>query len=130
MTGEKLLFSGADQLLAERAALVERMVGQAFQQHLAPAFPEKLAVLAVGGFGRRELFPHSDVDLLLLADRHSLPEAQRSAVSAFLRSLWDSGLRVSHSLRTPPECCELHDRNIELSVSLLDQRLVAGDGAF
>ena len=128
MTEGKLLSSGAGELLDERTTLVERVVGQAFEEYLAPAFPEKLAVLAVGGFGRRELFPHSDVDLLLLSDRQTLPENQRSAVSAFLQNLWDSGLRISHSLRTPAECCELQDRNVELSISLLDQRFVAGDG--
>jgi [protein-PII] uridylyltransferase len=130
MTTEgKPLFSDAGKLLDERTTLVESIVRRAFEQFLAPAFPEKLAVLAVGGFGRRELFPHSDVDLLLLAGRQSLPEAERSAVSAFLQNLWDWGLRISHSLRTPAECCELHDRNIELSVSLLDQRFLAGDSA-
>src|SRR5262249_60477799 len=45
----------------------------------------------------------------------------------YLQRLWDSGLRVSHSVRTVDECLEVHDRNIELNVSLLDQRYLAGD---
>ena len=50
-------------------------------------------------------------------------------ISAFLQTLWDSGLRLSHSVRTPEECAEIHDQNIELNVSLLDQRFLAGDRA-
>jgi [protein-PII] uridylyltransferase len=43
--------------------------------------------------------------------------------------LWDAGLRVSHSVRTPAECAEVHEQNIELNISLLDQRYLAGDRA-
>jgi [protein-PII] uridylyltransferase len=53
----------------------------------------------------------------------------KDAIAAFLRHLWDSDLRVSHSVRTPAECTEVHDRNIELNISLLDQRYLTGDRA-
>src|SRR6202011_4026972 len=88
-----------------------------------------LAVLAVGGYGRRQLFPYSDVDVLLLFDSEKLAVANKEAISAFLQRLWDAGMRVSHSVRTPAECTEVHDQNIELNVSLLDQRYLAGDRA-
>ncbi|HLY16782.1 MAG TPA: hypothetical protein VKR61_06135, partial [Bryobacteraceae bacterium] len=68
-----------------------------------------------------------DVDLLLLIENNSLGQQAREPISVFLQTLWDSGLRLSHSVRTPEECAEIHDQNIELNVSLLDQRFLAGD---
>jgi [protein-PII] uridylyltransferase len=75
------------------------------------------------------LFPYSDVDLLLLFESEKLAVDSKDAIAAFLRHLWDSDLRVSHSVRTPAECTEVHDRNIELNISLLDQRYLTGDRA-
>ena len=54
-------------------------------------------------------------------------DAQREALSAFLRSLWDSGLRLSQSVRTIAECCQFDQNNVELSISLIDQRFLIGD---
>ncbi len=110
-----------------RTRRVERQVLDAFAKTLAPGFPEGLAVLAVGGFGRGELFPCSDVDLLLLAGRLDLGSASRDAIARFLQVLWDAGLRVSHSVHTVEDCLSLDDRNIELTISLLDERFLAGD---
>ena len=115
-------------MLAGRSANVDAVVRSAWTDLLPHVCPRGLALLAVGGYGRRELFPYSDVDLLLLAEKEPAG-AGKDALSSFLRSLWDSGLRLSHSVRTPKECCELHDQNIELNVSLLDQRFLAGDRA-
>ncbi len=117
----------AAAVLAARSAEVDSLVQRAFESALAPAFAQGMAVLAVGGFGRRELFPHSDVDLLLLVEQEPRTPAARDAVAAFLRSLWDQGLRLGHSVHTPAECCQVDDRNVELSISLLDQRLLVGD---
>lgn len=119
--------SSVAELLDRRTSQVSSAVCQAFDDFLLPSWPEGLALLAAGGFGRRQLFPHSDVDLLLLVERQTLAERSRSAVSGFLQHLWDLGLRVSHSVHTPAACCELHDGNLELSISLLDQRFLAGD---
>ena len=94
---------------------------------LLSAVPAGLAILAVGGYGRRHLFPHSDIDLLLLFESERLAVAKKSAIATFLQRLWDARLRMSHSVRTPEECAEVHDSNIELNVSLLDQRYLIGD---
>jgi [protein-PII] uridylyltransferase len=115
--------------LAERNAQVDRLVLEAAAGLLLPAAPAGLSVLSVGGYGRRQLFPYSDVDLLLLFESEKLALASKDAIAAFLRHLWDSDLRVSHSVRTPAECTEVHDRNIELNISLLDQRYLTGDRA-
>ena len=87
-----------------RSTFVDQLVTHAFRTHLAPAFPHGMSVLAVGGYGRRELFPYSDVDLLLLVDKEVQGDTQREALSAFLRSRWDNGLRLSQSVRTVAEC--------------------------
>jgi [protein-PII] uridylyltransferase len=108
---------------------VDGLVLEAAAGLLLPAAPAGLAVLAVGGYGRRQLFPYSDVDLLLLFESEKLALDSKDAIAVFLRQLWDSGLRVSHSVRTPAECTEVHDRNIELNISLLDQRYLTGDRA-
>ena len=110
--------------LAERTARVDRLVIETAANLVAAP---GIAALAVGGYGRRQLFPHSDVDLLLLFESDRLALAHKETISAFLQRLWDSGVRVSHSVRTPDELSEVHDHNIELDVSLLDQRYLAGD---
>jgi len=113
--------------LAQRSAEVDRCVLGAASELLFPAVPSGLALLAVGGYGRRELFPYSDIDILLLFASERAAQEHKEAISAFLQRLWDSGLRVSQSVRTPAECTEVHDQNTELNISLLDQRYLSGD---
>ncbi len=80
-----LMSGSAASAILSRSTLVDQLVTQAFRTHLAPAFPSGMSVLAVGGYGRRELFPYSDVDLLLLVEKEIHGDAQREALSAFLR---------------------------------------------
>ncbi len=117
----------SETALAERSAHIDAVVNEAAADLLFPAAPAGVALLAVGGYGRRQLFPYSDIDVLMLFESERLAVAQKDAISVFLQRLWDAGLRMSHSVRTPAECTEVHDRNIELNVSLLDQRYLAGD---
>jgi len=120
--------------LRARTALVDEIVVGAFSETLGAAAPEGVSLVAVGGYGRGELFPHSDVDLLVLVRRATEDPVRKEALSEFLRRLWDVGFRVSQSVRTPEECSTLIDGNLELTISLLDQRSLAGDpslyGAF
>ncbi len=115
----------AAPVLAGLSSLIERMSMDAFQATLA-ALRDPNVMLAVGGFGRRELFPFSDVDVLILIERESQAAGLKNALSEFVRLLWDAGLRLSHSVRTVGECAEIHEGNIELSISLLDRRMLAG----
>jgi [protein-PII] uridylyltransferase len=126
-----LLDSGdAGTALAERSAHVDRLVSAAAAEILFPAFAtDGPALVAVGGYGRRQMFPYSDVDLLLLFRSTTQAVENKSAISAFLQHLWDAGLRMSHSVRTPEECAEVYEQNTELNISLLDQRYLAGDRA-
>ena len=91
-----------------------------------PALPG-VALVAVGGYGRRELFPFSDIDLLFLAADEATRDGLKDPLGAYLRGLWDSGLRISQSVRTPEECAQFDTQNVELYVSLLDRRFLAGD---
>ena len=127
-TAEKLHFDPV-RALEDRTSAVDAQVLNAWQGRLARAVPSGAALVAVGGYGRRQLFPYSDIDLLLLFASEKAAIARKDEISAFLQQLWDGGLRVSQSVRTPADCAELHNGNIELSVSLLDQRYLAGDAA-
>ena len=120
------LTGDAAEVLRATTERVDAIVQAAFAKYLAPTFPQGLAALAVGGYGRRELFPHSDIDLMLLENADP-DKAGREAISRFLQAIWDSGLRLSHSVRSVKECLELHEANIELNISLLDRRFLTGD---
>ncbi len=117
----------AAPILAGLTSAIDEMALRAYAASLAPVFPKGLAMLAVGGFGRRELFPYSDVDIMLLVEHESTAADLKEALSEFVRLLWDAGLRLSHSVRTLAECTEIHEDNIELNISLLDRRLLGGD---
>ena len=116
------------QALAARTADVDRVVSAAFAGQIAAKYPSGLTLLAVGGYGRRELFPHSDVDLLFLVDTEkNIPE--RGVLSPMLQHLWDSSLRPSHSVHPLIDCTMEHADNGEFTISLLDHRFLAGDAA-
>lgn len=89
--------------------------------------PSPFAIAAVGGYGRRELFPCSDIDLLLIVPNEADIAGLREPLSDCLRELWDSGLRIGHSVRTVEECCRWNDQNLEMHVSLLDLRFLCGE---
>lgn len=114
-------------LLGAKSDAADAAVTAVAKELLAFTTDEKFAVCAVGGFGRRELFPFSDVDLLLLFEGENGIEKHRAAISDFISALWDRGLRASHSVRTISECAELNEQNIELHISLLDLRYIFGD---
>jgi [protein-PII] uridylyltransferase len=111
----------------ERADSVDRLVQETASRYLQPKLDFPFALVAVGGYGRRELFPQSDIDLLILAPDESATSPLKEPLGEFLRELWDGGLRASQSVRTVAECTRLQERNIELHISLLDARQVYGD---
>ncbi|HYL35108.1 MAG TPA: HD domain-containing protein [Bryobacteraceae bacterium] len=127
---KQAFFSSGDPtpVLAALSGRVEEIALEAFRASLGKISGGGLAMLAVGGFGRRELFPYSDVDILIMVERESQASAFKGELSEFVRLVWDSGLRLSHSVRTVAECAEIHEQNVELSISLLDRRFLDGAG--
>lgn len=116
----------ANSLLEARTSFVDSVIVNAAEslldQESAP-----VVVAATGGYGRRELFPYSDVDLLILVGAEPDVAKIKEPLSIFLRHLWDSKLRIGHSVRTVADCCRIHDGNVALSISLLDLRFLCGD---
>jgi [protein-PII] uridylyltransferase len=114
-----------NNVLADRTSRVDDCVKAAASLNGGglPAF----SIAAVGGYGRRELFPHSDVDILIAVQSEDDLAGIKEPLADFIRKLWDQGLRVSQSVRTIAECCRLQEQNVELHISLLDLRFLCGD---
>ncbi len=95
----------------------------------AAALPAGFALVAVGGFGRGELFPHSDVDVLVLmpdgASAEMHPDLKRK-IETFIGNCWDSGLEIGSSVRTVSECIAQAESDVTVRTSLLESRLVTG----
>jgi [protein-PII] uridylyltransferase len=96
----------------------------------AAGLPAGFSLLAVGGFGRGELFPHSDVDVLVLMPDTASADADpglKRKVEAFIGNCWDTGLEIGSSVRTVSECVAQAERDVTVQTSLLESRLVTGD---
>jgi [protein-PII] uridylyltransferase len=92
------------------------------------AMPRGLTLVAVGGYGRGELFPFSDVDLLVLLPQ--TPDAGvNAALETFIGALWDVGLEAGHSIRTIDGCVALARDDVTVRTALLETRCIAGDRA-
>ena len=115
--------------VARRTNAVDDVVRGRFDEIFAGA-SDGVAAVAVGGYGRAELFPFSDIDLLLLFGSIRDAERNEDRIAKLIASLWDSKLQVSHSVRSPRDCTSLARDNTDLHISMLDTRFVAGDEAF
>ena len=89
--------------------------------------PEAVSLTAVGGYGRGELSPGSDLDLLILHDGSEKPKTLADFVNAFLYPLWNKKIALDHSVRTRSETRELAQEDIRVALGLLDLRFVAGN---
>jgi [protein-PII] uridylyltransferase len=93
-------------------------------------FTKSFALLAVGGFGREELFPHSDVDVLLLLPDDQSPDTDaplKAQIEAFISHCWDAGLEIGSSVRTVSECLAEAEKDVTVQTSLIESRLITGD---
>ena len=91
------------ELVHARAALIDEVLIDLWRDHVAAT---GAALVAVGGYGRGELHPCSDVDIMLLLP-DPLPDGAEERLSAFFTALWDIGLEVGHSARTVAQCLSL-----------------------
>ena len=115
-----------DALVRARSAAMDAHVRAAWQACIAPDAP--VALFAVGGYGRGEMFPHSDVDLLVLAG----PDAQAdhgAAIARFQRLLWDAGIPVADAVRSPAQCTQAGNDDITVLTALLEARPLVADAA-
>ena len=112
-------------LLARHTALVDRIVKAAWQESGITA---EAALVATGGYGRGELFPSSDIDLLVLLGAE--PSARgREALERLIGRLWDIGLEIGHSVRTVEGCVEAAAGDITIRTTLLEARFLIGSAA-
>lgn len=118
-------------LIRGRAALADTLIERLWVEHIAAEEygPQGLTLCAIGGYGRRQLYPFSDIDLLFVCADQNVESAHQPSIRHLCQDLWDIGLRVSATTRTVAECERLSEENPEFTLSLLDRRYIAGDFA-
>ncbi len=112
-------------LLSEQSRLVDAFIVEHFQAAADAKTSESVSLIALGGYGRGELFPFSDIDLLILF-RPEAKDEMEAAANAVLYPLWDTGLDVGHGVRTIDECMEHASEEFFFQVAMLDARLLTG----
>ena len=109
-------------LVHARADLIDGVLTDLWREHIEPL---GAALVAVGGYGRGELHPSSDVDIMLLVP-DNLPDGSDDGLSAFVTALWDIGLEVGHSVRSIAQCREEAAADLTVATTLMEARLLAG----
>jgi [protein-PII] uridylyltransferase len=130
---------GGREICAGRAAMLDALLRHLWDSAKASLsaqaqkeFPP-LALVAIGGYGRGELNPHSDIDFMFLHDgqvavNRPLPHLSR-LIDGVLYPLWDVGLKVGHSVRSSEDCVKIANSDMQSKTSLIESRLIAGDEA-
>jgi [protein-PII] uridylyltransferase len=114
---------GGWQLTSLHTERIDSVIRDVFYSSIGPSGPSNLCLMAVGGYGRGEMAPFSDVDIMLFAkDRSSSEKAKE-----LLYKLWNTNLDISHSFRTPADCISETKKDIRTRTSLLEHRYIAGD---
>jgi [protein-PII] uridylyltransferase len=90
------------------------------------AMPSGTALLAVGGYGRGELFPHSDVDVLVLLPPSATGDSLKASIEAFITACWDIGLEIGSSVRSVGECIAMAKTDVTVQTALLESRYLCG----
>jgi len=114
------------ELLRQRCVTVDAVCLGAWR--VIAGAPEGLHLFATGGYGRGELFPHSDVDLLVLGEPQAQADAQ-AALQKFFAALWDVGLEPGHAVRSVAQCVEAAVADITVATALLDLRALQASEA-
>ena len=114
----------ADRLVSRCSAMADDVVRSAWARCLGEA--DGLDLLATGGYGRGELYPQSDIDLLVLAEP-GLQQARQADIGRFFSLLWDAGLATSQAVRSEAQCVEAAREDITVLTALMECRVLAGD---
>jgi len=111
------------KLTRDRARFMDRLIFHAWSLF---SWDDNISLLAVGGYGREEMFPQSDIDLLFLTrkDNHS---HYRESIQGFTTLLWDLQLKIGHSVRTPKQCATLAKTDVTVITNLMESRTIVGD---
>lgn len=112
------------ELVAQRASLMDEMLVRIWSRYLGDS--QDIALVAVGGYGRAELHPASDIDLLILTADSAVIEHHAEKIEQFLLFLWDLGLEVGHSTRSITDCIEQASADITIATNLMEARLLTG----
>jgi [protein-PII] uridylyltransferase len=117
--------------IAERARAMDELIAGLWAKAVekTPVLGSGIALVALGGYGRSELFPYSDVDLLYLLDGKISETDVKQPIRRISQELWDCGIRLSPQTRKRSEAERFDADNVEFALSLLDHRLLAGDAA-
>ena len=109
----------AETLVRERSAFIDAFLAEIWQHWFE--YKQDVALLAIGGYGRGELHPNSDIDLLILVKSNRLKDAD---IEHFVRLLWDLKLDIGHSVRTISECRSEASKNASVVTSLYELSLI------
>lgn len=123
--------SSGTAALAARTSAIDELVLGLWQGAVSNygVLQSGVAVIAIGGYGRRELFPYSDIDLLFLLDAKVSEKEIKEPIKRICQEMWDCGIRVAQTLRRVAECERFSEDNAEFTFALMDHRLLAGDTA-
>ena len=125
----------ASQLVRQISQHVDGVITQLWQQG---DLPRGAALVAVGGYGRGELYPYSDVDVLVLLpddmaephgqalDPDATPDSRRAGIEAFITACWDIGLEIGSSVRTVDECVAEAQADVTVQTAMLEARFLCG----
>ncbi len=113
---------GIRNLVYERALFLDCILHYAWHQF---EWEDSISMVAVGGYGRGELHPYSDIDLLILLQDDNT-HREGDSIECFLTLLWDIGLEIGHSVRTIAQCAEIAEQDITVATNLLECRTLVG----
>ncbi len=116
-------------LLRGRSETLDSLIRDLWAKYVAPVnvTDQALAAVAIGGYGRRTLFPYSDIDILFLCEKQVPEQPVRDRIRALTQELWDARIKVSPTTKTLADCAKLQPDNVEGTISLLDCRFLAGN---
>jgi len=114
-----------EALVRDRARMVDVVLRHAWALH-ATAAEKDVALIAVGGYGRGELHPCSDIDVLILLPKSEAAADDNDGIARFLTFLWDIGLEVGHSVRTIDDCQRESAADVSVATALIEARLLSG----